>query len=387
MLRSVLTLVSALSLGALALPELAFAQELVLDPEPFIEVNELTQGPDSELYRVLDAQLLADGRLVLLNAGTQEIRIYDPSGALVARAGRRGQGPGEFTVPVSLRAYVDGSIHVFDRGTARVTVFDPDLEVQETHRLSGVGSNRFPVGNSMRPMRDGGVPRALSLRSVYDLASSGPGLRTDSLRLVIDHPVEGVTELAREALVDRFRLSDGIGISPAIPFGPRALVGAGPDAVVLGTTHSREFQVIDASGRSVRTIHAEGRLREVRPEDWAVFQDSALARSAQAVTPLGPDPRLGRLHRRFLREAPRHPTYPIFRALRVGDAGTLWLEQAEAGPSGDRIWQRVDAEDRVARLSLPPSWRPIGFGADHVIVRKEDEYGVESVFVYAFRPR
>jgi len=384
MLRSVVTLVSALSLGALTLPKLASAQELVLNPEPLIEVNELTQGPDSELYRVLDAQLLADGRIVLLNAGTQEIRIYDPSGALVARAGRRGQGPGEFTFPVSLRASVDGSIHVFDRGTARVTVFGPDLEVQETHRLSEVGSNRFP-GNPMRPMQDGGVPRALSLRSLYDLASSGPGLRTDSLRLVIDHPSDGVSELAREALVDRFGLSDGIAIAPSIPFGPRALVGAGPEAVVLGTTHSREFRVIDASGRSVRTIHAEGRLREVRPEDWAAFQDSLLARSAQAVTPLGADPRLGPLYRRFLRETPRHPMYPIFRALRVGDAGTLWLEQAEAGPSGDRIWQRVDAEGRVARLSIPPTWRPLGFGADHVIVRKEDEYGVESVFVYTFR--
>ncbi len=383
MLRSVVTLVSALSLGALTLPELAFAQELVLNPEPLIEVNELTQGPDSELYRVLDAQLLADGRLVLLNAGTQEIRIYDPSGALVARAGRRGQGPGEFTFPVSLRASVDGSIHVFDRGTARVTVFGPDLEVQETHRLSGVGSNTFPVGEPMRPMQDGGVPRAVSLRSVYD--SGLLGLRRDSLRIMIDHPTGGVSELARVVQGDRFGLSDGVGIAPWIPFGPRALVDAGAEAIVLGTTHSREFRVIDASGRSVRTVQAEGRLREVRPEDWVVFQDSLIARSAQAVTPLGPDPRLDPLYRRFLRETPRHPMYPIFRALRVGDAGTLWLEQAEAGPSGDRIWQRVDSEGRIARLSLPPSWRPLGFGAEHVIVRKEDEYGVESVFVYAFR--
>lgn len=386
MLKSVVPLVSALSLAALTLPDLAFAQELVLDPEPLIAVDELIQGPDSELYRVLDAQLLADGRLVLLNAGTQEIRIYDPSGALVARAGRRGRGPGEFTFPVSLRASVDGTIHVFDRGTARVTVFDPDLEVQETHRLSGVGSNRFP-GDPMRPMQDGGVPRALSLQSVYDLARSGPGLRRDSLRLVIDHPLDGVTELARAAKGDRFILSDGITISPAIPFGPRALVAAGPESIVVGTTHSREFRVIDASGRSVRTVHAEGRLREVRSEDWAVFQDSLMTRSENWVSPVGPDPRFGRLFRRFLRETPRHPTYPIFRELRVGDAGTLWLEQADAGPSGSRIWQRVDSEGRVARLSLPPSWRPLDFGADHVIVRKEDGYGLESVFVYAFRSR
>jgi len=385
MLKSVVTLVSALSLGALTLPEVAFAQELVVDPDPLIEINELIQGPDSELYRVLDAQLLTDGRLVLLNAGTQEIRIYDPSGALVARAGRRGQGPGEFTSPVSLRASVDGSIHVFDRGTARLTVLGPDLAVQETHRLSGVGSNTFPVGERMRPMQDGGVPRAISLRSVYD--SGLLGLRSDSLRIVIDHPLDGVTEVARVVQGDRFGLSDGVGIAPWIPFGPRALVDAGPEAVVLGTTHSREFRVIDASGRSVRTVHADGRLREVQSEDWTVFQDSLMTWSANRVSPVGPDPRRDRLYRKFLREAPRHPTFPIFRALRVGDAGTLWLEQAEAGPSGDRIWQRVDSEGRVARLSIPPSWRPLDFGADHVIVQKEDEYGVESVFVYAFRSR
>ena len=49
-----------------------------------------------ELYRVFGAARLSDGRIVLVNQGTQQIRFYDREGRFLSAAGRAGGGPGEF---------------------------------------------------------------------------------------------------------------------------------------------------------------------------------------------------------------------------------------------------------------------------------------------------
>lgn len=41
--------------------------------------------------------MLADGRIVVANGGSHEVRVFDASGYHVATWGRRGEGPGEFT--------------------------------------------------------------------------------------------------------------------------------------------------------------------------------------------------------------------------------------------------------------------------------------------------
>ena len=52
-------------------------------------------GPSEyELYRVQGALRLSDGRLVIANAGTFELRFYDATGTYEGSAGRRGGGPG-----------------------------------------------------------------------------------------------------------------------------------------------------------------------------------------------------------------------------------------------------------------------------------------------------
>lgn len=52
--------------------------------------------PLYDLGQVTGALRLSDGRIVVANGATSEIRWYDGEGQHLATAGRKGQGPGEY---------------------------------------------------------------------------------------------------------------------------------------------------------------------------------------------------------------------------------------------------------------------------------------------------
>src|SRR6056297_2052897 len=59
-------------------------------------VGEVEGDPDYLLSRVVGAMQLPDGRILVANGGTNEVRAYDAQGNLVQTFGRAGEGPGEF---------------------------------------------------------------------------------------------------------------------------------------------------------------------------------------------------------------------------------------------------------------------------------------------------
>ena len=63
---------------------------------PILSIGALEGNPAYELYQVRDAARLPDGRIVVANAGSGELRVFDPSGTHLASWGGRGEGPGEF---------------------------------------------------------------------------------------------------------------------------------------------------------------------------------------------------------------------------------------------------------------------------------------------------
>jgi hypothetical protein len=86
---------------------------------------------------------LEDGRIAVLNGGTQEIRFYDATGTYLRSVGGEGEGPGEFESPRDLRRTSDGALRVFDNGRMLVTRFDAQgtyLESSPPGRISFPGT-------------------------------------------------------------------------------------------------------------------------------------------------------------------------------------------------------------------------------------------------------
>lgn len=63
---------------------------------PSLTIGDITGDSNQELYDVTGALRPGDGRVVVANHGTRELRFYDRLGTYTGSAGGRGSGPGEF---------------------------------------------------------------------------------------------------------------------------------------------------------------------------------------------------------------------------------------------------------------------------------------------------
>ena len=87
------------------------------------------------LFLISDLDRMEDGRLVVVNRGSQELLMFGRDGEFLRSVGRRGEGPGEFMDPVELDFVAGDSIVVWDWGLGRIVLFGPDGSHGRSFRL------------------------------------------------------------------------------------------------------------------------------------------------------------------------------------------------------------------------------------------------------------
>lgn len=80
-------------------------------------------GPES-FGQLRGLAVAVDGRIAVLDAQAQEIRVFDAEGAHLATFGGKGEGPGELQEANGLMLGPDGELWVPDHGNARMSVYD-----------------------------------------------------------------------------------------------------------------------------------------------------------------------------------------------------------------------------------------------------------------------
>ena len=95
-------------------------------PEPTVSIGVLDGEEPYMLYRAYDAAMLADGRIVVANTGTQELRVFDQSGTHLATWAGAGEGPGEFTDLSQIEPWPGDSIIAWTGPQFGFSVFAPD---------------------------------------------------------------------------------------------------------------------------------------------------------------------------------------------------------------------------------------------------------------------
>jgi hypothetical protein len=92
---------------------------------PSVSIGDNENDTTTLFARVQNALRLGDGRIVVTNYGTRQIRFYDSTGRFIEAAGGPGKGPGEFNwLGRALRTDGD-SLVLWDPNNARLSVFDP----------------------------------------------------------------------------------------------------------------------------------------------------------------------------------------------------------------------------------------------------------------------
>jgi hypothetical protein len=109
-----------------------------VEDDPALDIGGVGGEAEYQFSRIAGALRMPDGRIVVADGGSQELRFFDAEGGFLRSVGGRGGAPGEYQEIVSLGQGPGDSIWVFDFGARRFTVLDSDGRLGRTWNIGGV---------------------------------------------------------------------------------------------------------------------------------------------------------------------------------------------------------------------------------------------------------
>jgi len=92
---------------------------------PIAVIGATEMDRNLQLAGVFAARRLPDGRVMVADSASHEIRLFDRTGRFLSIIGRRGSGPGEFRGNLALYPSRGDSLLFHDDGAGRWTIFSP----------------------------------------------------------------------------------------------------------------------------------------------------------------------------------------------------------------------------------------------------------------------
>lgn len=265
------------------------------------------------------------GRIFVFDSFARELRLFDASGVLLGRAGRRGQGPGEFEHVIGMAIADGGPLWIVDGQSARYTVVaTDDLAQMNVHSRPGGATFVLPWAGAAA--LDGALLDAVFFRAD----------RTEAVVRVDQHGLPVDTSRIAVPRVDKPSLGS---MSFPIPYAAEALRHVNADGTVwTATTHDYRLTKTSWHGDTITVV-----TREHAPASLTDTQKDSISSYVR------------RLQSEFGVQA-RGSTIPSFAPLLrwviVDDAGYLWVGRAY----GDEV-KTVDVFDEQGRfggsVSLP----------------------------------
>ncbi len=350
----------------------------VMSPEPTVSIGAAGGDEAYQLFRVFGARKLSDGRIALVNQGSQELRFYDANGKFVGRGGRAGRGPGEFENAFYHWVLPGDTIWVGDYRPWQFHIFSPDGSWKRTVRPTPQYNNSPEV---MAVLNDG--------RSVL---AERPWPQRDPNGFAMEH-ITVVIHGPDGALVDTIGTfpNGRVGNLGDTPVGPWAgphfesytRVSASGSRIIIGHGATPELSVhrVGDSTRLERIIRWTTHDRKVTPEDIAAerkrlreqYPDLDPAMYKRMVEPLVREDR------------PAAEVFPAFAGIISGRDGRIWVREY---PTPDRPNTRsylgFDAEGRLlCRMAMPGFDNLFEIGSDYLLALDPDSLGVERVVLHA----
>lgn len=322
------------------------------------------------LFRIEDLDRMEDGRLVVLNRGSQELLVFGRDGEFLQSIGRRGEGPGEFMDPVELDFVGADSIVVWDWGLGRLALFGPDGLHARSVMLQPPVAN--PTG------RVGVLGREGIVLGSHDFRPPGTQL-TPQFMEVLRYDWDG-------RLVDK----------PAtLPYGEMGSVDR--ESSMVGrplfqsrgvfSTHGDLLYTADGSSPEVR-VHRAGRLESIvrwEPGDLSVRQEDVEAYRTAYLEDLEGAGAWAPILRKRLDAFPPKDTFPAVMEIQIDDQGRMWVRTFARPRATDTVWLGfAETGAFVCSLSVPRAITVFRFDSAAVVGVHRDEMDVESVVVTSF---
>src|SRR5690606_31727230 len=133
-----------------------------LSAEPTVVLGDLDGSEQEQFGNMIDVRRLTSGELVVSDASSYQVRVFDSTGQWLRTLGQRGEGPGDFSLVAGLLAGDDDAISAWDIRQRRITRFTPDgnviglLQVERPAMVTdGMGHAFTPSASPVARLGDG----------------------------------------------------------------------------------------------------------------------------------------------------------------------------------------------------------------------------------------
>jgi len=353
-------------------------QPWLVREEPEVDIGTLEGEEPYQLFRVTGALRLSDGRIVVANGGSSELRYFDANGEFLMSAGRQGSGPGEFERLGWVRSMPGDSVFAYDSSTRRVSVFDAAGEFVRSFQVTSPGERQFPLAQGM--FDDGKVlVMNLNLFGADGPPPDGYQRRSDTYQ-VFSSQGELESEIGSFLGAETFMRSGREGgntfISIAqIPFGHSPSAVAAGEHLVYGSSDTYEYGVYARDGSLLRIVRRAFEPRGVTDADLAAFIDRQVEdREGQQTR--------AEVEKQYA-DMPLPNTMPAYDDIERDAEGNIWVRDFSPDVDAPRTWTVFDSVGQMrGSLTVPAGVSVLQIGTDYVIGRWRDDLDVEHVRVY-----
>lgn len=366
-------------------------QEWHLTEAPLFLLHAADQGQEDGLLDPASVDVDSRGRIIVadgMQAGWDAVFVYDSLGTFLFRAGREGQGPGEFGQLWWASAYRGDSIAAFDMADDKVAVFDPDGRFVREVRTPPVQTPRPEPGTyGFTAGMDAAYGDGYFLAYPFGRLdiSGGPGpawYRHLLLRL-------GPTGESWDTL-GTFEIGlqywNG-NTQEQLWFGPYSMRAVSDSSLFFGTGETFQVARYDAQGRLTRIMRRRFDPRPVTDD----MKDRIRARYLELLesSPEVNEQILDRI-RQEMEGARFAETLPAYSAMVLDPEGNLWLQEAQpSSPDespadlGPARWSVFDSAGFwLGEVETPPGFVLKAATDTRALGLVADEYGVKEVYAY-----
>lgn len=342
------------------------------EEQPLLEIGVADGAAEYQFVQIEGVLRLPDGRIVVADGGSREIRFFDSAGRFLAAVGRRGDAPGEYQWIDGMGYGPGDSLWVYDYGTRRFTLLTSVGELARTLTLGPALSNLGAVGR----LADGSFV-------VREYWSAG-GAQGAEIRLGLGRYPAAVARYSPDGAE-----LDTIGLFP----GREVFIGTEGGRAVMSaplfahTTSAvvREVEVFigDQEQFEIGLYCADGTLRRlvrVPDVDLRVRRDDIEQARAARLAAAREEERGGLEAHLNALDVPE--TRPAYSRLLVDSEGNLWVAGYAPYPREPRLWQVFDPDGRLlGGVGVPERFRVHAIGSDWVLGAWRDEMDVEYVWL------
>jgi len=283
------------------------------------------------------------GYVYIVDRSTAEIKVFNPQGKKISTFGKKGQGPGEFQMPVFIRAGSE-SLTVFDFLSRRMihlslegTYIDQKISLR-TFAPIGVDSYGYWLGTtSLAPQPIGGI----------ELIKYDPDLKP-VLEIYREEPDYSQKE-KRELTIGK----------PSIK-----CAFSGQSEIYWGMPNKYEIKVIDKDGKTVKMIRNKSDRLPISAAEKKSYEDQ---------------------YKDFPGKLIFSDSWPAYKGLSLDERGRLFVETYKKEKStAASFYDIFDAEGRLiaqqaisAGINNRSVWK-----SGYLYTIESDEEGYQSVFRY-----